>query len=160
MPNQLRADCVQPWIRQTRQSIRGREGERTVLFISVHPLQIQSTKEFCIPHTAPAPRAVFIQCDAHCRQWTRHSGHDATTGAEPSQASFPPLTAASPRKKPVSPPFLWLGSFPVRVSPSWPQPFWTDCAVFLSLFCLFFKKEVSSHVPLRLQVRQSHPVFH
>ena len=52
---------------------------------------------------------------------------------------------------------------PVHFSPSWPQPVRTDCAVFLSLFFLFvcfFKKRSFICVPLQLQMRQCHPVFH
>lgn len=51
-------------------------------------------------HTLPpTSRAIFIQCNVHCRQWTHHNGQDALTGTEPSKAPISHLSPLSAEGK-------------------------------------------------------------
>lgn len=136
-----------------------RKGDDCTVHLCLSPLD-SVHKGVLYPHTAPTPRAIRIQRDAHCRQWTRHSGH----GAEPSQGPSHPSLLPAQRKSQCHLPSSGSGAFLFMSVHLGRSPSELIVLFFYRFFCpffFFFKKGVSSHViPLRLQVRQSHPVFH
>lgn len=140
-----------------------REEDQTV-HLRLSPLKSVHTLVSVFHTLAPTPRAIFIQCNVHCRQWTHHNGHDALTGTEPCKAQTSHLSLLSAQGKSQhhlcfsgSEALLFIS---VHLGHSLSEPI----VLFFSFFffcCLFVSYKGSFLcVPLQLQMRQCHPVFH
>ena len=75
-----------------------REEDQTV-HLHLSPLKSVHTLVSVFHTIPPTPRAIFIQCNVHCRQWTHHNGHDALTGTEPCKAQTSHLSLLSAQGK-------------------------------------------------------------
>lgn len=113
-------------------------------------------------HTLPpTSRAIFIQCNVHCRQWTHHNGQDALTGTEPSKAPISHLSPLSAEGKSQCH-LCFSGSEALLVISVHLGHSLSQLIVLFSyrFFVCFLKKRSFICVPLQLQMRQCHPVFH
>lgn len=120
-----------------------RRGEDRTVHLHLFPLD-SVHKLVSVFHTLPpTPRAIFIQCNVHCRQWTHHNSQDAVMGTEPSKAPTSHLLLLSAQGKSQchlcfsgSEAFLFIS---VHLGHSLPE---LIVLFFYRFFvCLFLKKE-------------------
>lgn len=124
-----------------------REEDQTV-HLRLSPLKSVHTLVSVFHTLPPTPRAIFIQCNVHCRQWTHHNGHDALTGTEPCKAQTSHLSLLSAQGKSQhhlcfsgSEALLFIS---VHLGHSLSEPIVLFFSFFFCVVCLFLIKGVSS----------------
>ena len=117
-----------------------RRGEDRTVHLHLSPPDSVHKLVFVFHTLPPTPRAIFIQCNVHCRQWTLHDGQDAVTGTEPSQAPTSHLSLLSaPGKSQCHLCFSGSEAFLSTLATAFPN--WLCCFSIAWLFVCFLKKE-------------------